>query len=75
MSMKDKADLRETVLYKLSKNNSLQNFKKLCFVCSSLDEYVAYESARVELNEKLMSETLDKNTQKVIREMVEGLIG
>lgn len=73
--MKDKVDLRETVLYRLSKNNSLLNFKKLCFVCSSLDQYVAYQSARVEQNEKLMTETLDKNTQNVIREMVEGMIG
>lgn len=48
--MKDKTDLRQTVLYELSKNNSLRSFKKLCFVCSSLDEYVAYESARVEQN-------------------------
>lgn len=37
LSMKDHENLRETVLYKLSKNDSLKKFKKICFVCSSLD--------------------------------------
>lgn len=44
--MKDSPNLRETVLYKLSKNKSLDKFRNICFVCSSLDEYVVYESAR-----------------------------
>lgn len=45
--MNDKSNLRETVLYNLTKNGSLNKFKKICFVCSALDEYVVYESARV----------------------------
>jgi mRNA degradation ribonuclease J1/J2 len=36
---------------------------------------VVYESARVEQNESLMSRTVDENSQKIIREMVNGIIG
>ena len=45
--MKEHSDLRETTLYKLSKNGGLNDFKKLCFIGSSQDEYVPYESARI----------------------------
>ena len=47
MGMRDKENLRETTLYELSQNGSLNDFKKICLMCSSLDEYVVYESARI----------------------------
>lgn len=37
MSMRDHSDLRNTTLYKISKNESLKNFKKICFLSSSQD--------------------------------------
>lgn len=50
--MRDDSNIRNTSLYKLSKNESLKDFSKICFMSSSQDEYVPYESARVEENRK-----------------------
>ena len=37
ISMKDEDDFRKTILYSLSQNGSLNNFKKVCFLSSSQD--------------------------------------
>jgi hypothetical protein len=47
LTMQDKKNLRDTFLFKLASNGSLDKFKKIAFICSSQDEYVAFSSARV----------------------------
>ena len=47
LTMRDKENIRDTYLYKLSKKEQLNNFKKIAFIASSQDEYVPYGSARV----------------------------
>jgi len=47
LCMRDSSDLRNTLLYRLSENNSLKGFKQLALISSSQDEYVPYESARI----------------------------
>ena len=37
LTMRDKENMRETYLYKLSKKEELNNFKKIAFVASSQD--------------------------------------
>ena len=48
LSMEDNDKLRNTFLYKLSKDGSLINFRKVILVSSVEDSYVAWHSARVE---------------------------
>jgi hypothetical protein len=48
--MRDSEDPRKTLLYTISRNNCLKPFKFLAFISSSQDEYVPYESARIERN-------------------------
>ena len=47
LSMEDNDKLRNTFLYKLSKDGSLINFKKIILVSSTEDSYVAWHSARM----------------------------
>ena len=48
--MRDQPNMRDTYMYKLSKKEQLNNFKKISFIASSQDEYVPYCSARAEKN-------------------------
>ena len=50
LCMRDSPDLRGSLLYRLSENNTLRGFKQLALISSSQDEYVPYESARIEKN-------------------------
>jgi hypothetical protein len=54
LCMRDSSDLRKSLLYRLSENNSLKGFQKLALLSSSQDEYVPYESARIEKNNLLL---------------------
>ena len=47
LSMEVNDKLRNTFLYKLSKDGSLINFKKIILVSSTEDSYVAWHSARM----------------------------
>ena len=63
------------MLYKLAGQSSLNKFKKVSFVASSQDEYVAYESARVEKDAVILTEQLkDKLKTGIICEMVDNLL-
>lgn len=52
--MRDSNDPRKSLLYRLSENNSLRGFQQMALISSSQDEYVPYESARVEKNNLLL---------------------
>ena len=56
LCMEDNTNLRECLLYKLAKQPLLNKFKKVSFIASSQDEYVAYESARVEKDAVILTE-------------------
>ena len=45
---KDKSDLHDSFLYKLSESGNLGNFKKVFLVSSIYDKYVSWHSARLE---------------------------
>lgn len=75
ISMRDREELRNCFLYKLSRSKSLNKFKNMAFVSSSQDKYVPYESARVESNQTLIWEKLNTSTGQVISEMIDGIIG
>jgi hypothetical protein len=51
----------------------LNNFKKICFIASSQDEYVTYESARIEENSTLSSRN-DKDMNGLINEMIGNIL-
>jgi len=53
--MRDCKDPRRCFLYRLTENRSLDGFKQLALISSTQDEYVPYESARIEKNELLLS--------------------
>jgi pimeloyl-ACP methyl ester carboxylesterase len=48
LSSKDKTDLHECLIYRLSQNAPLSSFKKLVFLSSVHDKYVSWHSARLE---------------------------
>lgn len=49
LSMSDTADKRQSYLYQLSKDSSLQGFKYVIFVSSYQDSYAPHDSARVQM--------------------------
>ena len=69
-------DPRQTFLYKLSQKGTLKSFKNVCFITSSQDEYVPYESARIEKNAKVLEELRSKNPEssKLVCEMVDNIM-
>ena len=72
--MRDDSDFRNTTLYQLSSNSGLTHFKKICFIGSSQDDYVPYESARVEENRKLIHQKLKEPNKSIISEMVTNML-
>jgi hypothetical protein len=57
--MREMQDPRKSFLYRLSESNSLNGFKNLVLISSSQDEYVPYESARIEKNNLLLNQLGD----------------
>lgn len=49
LALRDHTDLRQTFMYKLSKDSALSNFKHVVLVGSLQDRYVPIHSARIEL--------------------------
>ena len=62
--MIDKKDIKESFIYKVSKYNGLEWFKRVVLLSSFLDCFSPYESARIEIhrdieNKKLLKEIAD----------------
>jgi hypothetical protein len=55
LCMRDAEDPRRCFLYRLTENRSLDGFRQLALISSSQDEYVPYESARIEKNGLLLA--------------------
>jgi hypothetical protein len=53
LAMTDAPDPKETFLYKLSKTKGMEFFQSLVLVSSFQDQYAPFESARVEISEKI----------------------
>ena len=49
LSMTDDSNMENTCLYRLSELPGLCWFKNIVFVCSSQDNYVPYDSARIQI--------------------------
>ncbi|KAL2515841.1 putative serine esterase family protein [Forsythia ovata] len=49
LTFTDDPDLQNTFLYKLSKENTLENFRNIILLSSPQDGYVPYHSARIEM--------------------------
>jgi hypothetical protein len=73
--LRDKEDLRYCFMYRLSRSKTLDKFEKIALVGSTQDKYVPYESARVELNLRIIQQYLNAQSGQVINEMIEGILG
>ncbi len=56
--MTDAKEIKDTFLYKLSKAKGLNWFKNIALVSSYQDQYVPFESARIQKPENLSYENL-----------------
>ncbi|EZG80086.1 putative serine esterase [Gregarina niphandrodes] len=54
----DHKDYKQTFLYRLSKNGALRFFDHVILVSSPQDNYVPYESARVEFSQRVMKDPI-----------------
>lgn len=72
LSLRDKLDLKETFLYKLSQQPALEFFKNILLVSSPQDKYAPYHSTRIELCRAAVRDTSDYGTVYV--EMVHNLL-
>eukprot|EP01053_Blabericola_migrator_P003340 Blabericola_migrator_1__3339@NODE_1986_length_3454_cov_87_759965_g1264_i0_p1_GENE_NODE_1986_length_3454_cov_87_759965_g1264_i0NODE_1986_length_3454_cov_87_759965_g1264_i0_p1_ORF_typecomplete_len1110_score190_37DUF676/PF05057_14/1_5e26PGAP1/PF07819_13/7_2e03PGAP1/PF07819_13/9_9e10Palm_thioest/PF02089_15/4_2e08DUF3657/PF12394_8/4_1e06LCAT/PF02450_15/0_0004Abhydrolase_6/PF12697_7/0_0027DUF900/PF05990_12/0_018Lipase_2/PF01674_18/0_016DUF915/PF06028_11/2_3e03DUF915/PF06028_11/0_037Hydrolase_4/PF12146 len=71
LSMSDHREPRETFLYKLSQRDDLRYFRFIVFVSCFQDQYVPYESARVEISDKLKA---DPQWGLIHMEMVKNIL-
>lgn len=68
LTFTDDPDLRNTFLYKLCKQRSLENFKNIILLSSPQDGYVPYHSARIEMCQASSGDSSKKG--KVFLEML-----
>lgn len=71
LSMTDSDIPEECFLYKLSQNNGIQWFKHICLVSSYQDNYVPFESSRIEIR----NENVEDNKARVHLEMARNILG
>eukprot|EP01054_Gregarina_sp_Poly1_P003957 Gregarina_sp_Poly_1__3956@NODE_2190_length_2511_cov_88_498363_g1411_i0_p2_GENE_NODE_2190_length_2511_cov_88_498363_g1411_i0NODE_2190_length_2511_cov_88_498363_g1411_i0_p2_ORF_typecomplete_len100_score1_62PRANC/PF09372_10/0_08_NODE_2190_length_2511_cov_88_498363_g1411_i0284583 len=69
--MSDHRDPRSTFLYKLSQRDDLKRFSFVVFVSCFQDQYIPYESARVEISTKIKS---DPQWGSIHTEMVKNIL-
>mmetsp|Transcript_32114 Transcript_32114/g.73733 ORF Transcript_32114/g.73733 Transcript_32114/m.73733 type:complete len:122 (+) Transcript_32114:154-519(+) len=69
--MSDNKDMRETVLYKLSRGAGLHLFTNVALVSSHQDHYAPFESSRAEVSEAVAKSFLGD----VYAEMCEAMLG
>ena len=67
LSMSDKSSPKDCYLYKLSKSVGLSWFKHLVFLGSNQDRYAPYDSSRVQLCSRAMSNQNDENNRLFIK--------
>jgi len=72
LKMADNADLRETLLYKLTSTPGFKLFKHVVLVSSAQDQYGPYESTRIEVPE---GADADPVMGPLCSEMVKNLLG
>jgi len=73
--VRDKEDLRQSFLYKLSRSRSLDKFRQIALVGSTQDKYIPFESARIELNSQIIERYLSAQNGQIVEEMIEGMLG
>lgn len=56
MCSRDAKSHRDTLLYRMSLYPELRKFRNVVFVSSPQDQYVPYESARVEISDKIRND-------------------
>ena len=71
LSCKEKTNLRDTFIYKLSKKKGLEFFKNVLLVACADDRYVPYQSARIEMCKAAFK---DKTLGSVYQEMVNNIM-
>ncbi|OMJ84322.1 hypothetical protein SteCoe_14608 [Stentor coeruleus] len=71
LSMTDSDIFEECLLYKLSQSNGIQWFKNICLVSSYQDNYVPFESARIEIR----NENTEDYKTRVHLEMAKNILG
>lgn len=69
--LSDAAAIKETALYKLSKDKSIGYFKKILFVGSTKDTYASYESACVHDSDRLRSISNSESVRMLQRKLLE----
>jgi len=72
LSCKEKNNVRDTFIYKLSKKKGLEFFKNVLLVACQDDRYVPYQSARIEMCRAAFK---DKTLGSVYQEMVNNIMG
>ena len=73
LSMTDAKNMDETALYKLSLFSGLQHFKNVVLVSSIQDQYVPFDSARVQMCKRADDDTTKKGNCYI--KMVQNLVG
>jgi hypothetical protein len=70
LCMDDFQNYKDSLIYKLSNNNALSYFKNIILAGSHEDQYVPFESARIEITQKIGSDHIKGN---IIKEMVSNV--
>ena len=71
--MSDNSDLRQTFIYQLATNNSLELFKNIVFVGSGQDTYAPYDSARVNISPKTSNDIKGCVYTEMVQNMLSGI--
>lgn len=71
LSMTDESNLENTCLYKLSQTEGLKWFKNVALVCSFQDQYVPFDSARIQICKKAVA---DVNKGQLYAKMAKNIL-
>lgn len=73
--MSDTKNLEDSALYRLSLLSGLQHFKNVVLVSSLQDQYVPFDSARVQMCRKAVEESATSRKGHLYSKMVSNLFG